>query len=620
MPETFTIDAPQRPVAACAPLHLRAVLSALALVALVAIAYLPLNHAGFIWDDNDYLLNNLALGKLRGLYCIWFHPLIAELPQYYPLTFTTFWVEFHLFGLNPLAFHVTNVVLHTLSSIVLWRLLRRLQVPGSWFVAALFAVHPVHVESVAWISERKNCLSGLLYLLSLSAYLRFLPRHWGWYAASLGLFVLSLWSKSVTSSLPVVVLLILYWKRGSIGWRDIWPLIPFFVFGGAMGIVTSWMEKHIVGAVGPEWNITYAQRILIASHALWFYAGKLFWPYPLIFTYPRWDIYDPNLLQIAYPLGLVAVIGLLWIYRQKLGRGPLVAVLFFAITLFPALGFVDLYPMRYSFVADHFQYIASIGLLALAVGAGVTTLRRFAPHQPRAGQILAGGILVLLVSATFARGFAFRDLKSLWRDTLAKNPNAWMAHNNMGVALFDSKDYDGSLAEFRAAAALNPDDVEAWLNTARMELFRGTLRDAVAMGSHGLSYVDVDNSSVSRARRARGWFIIGCALFREGDERGCEAAFWLVVANDPNYLAAHAALAEMLEDQRDWRGAIKEWQIVERLGPKYLEAHQMLAPLYAAQGRYDLSTKELHLAMSLNRSLAAQIDAAKSAATPEPDR
>jgi protein O-mannosyl-transferase len=578
------------------------------LVALIFLAYLPLIHAGFIWDDDSYLLNDVALGSWRGLFFIWFHPLKAGIPQYYPLTFTTLWIEFHLFGLKPLELHVFNVLLHATSAIVLWRLLRRLEVSGSWLIAALFAVHPVHMESVAWISERKNVLSGLLYLLSLSAYLRYSPVRGRWYALSLFLFILALLSKSVTSSLPVAVLLILYWKRGSITRRDIVLLAPYFLLGAAMGIVTSWMERNVVGARGPEWNFSLAQRILIAGHALWFYAAKLYWPNPLIFTYPRWNLDTTNSTLFLYPGAAAAMVVLLWFYRKQIGRGPFVAVLFFAISLFPALGFVNVFPMRYSFVADHFQYLASIGLFTLAVGGGAYLLRRFVPNQPQIGAILAAGILVLLVSTSFARAFAFRDLQSLWRDTLAKNPGCWMAHNNLGVAYFNAKDYDRSLAEFRTAAALNPYDVESDLNAAKMELFQGTMPETIRLGRQAIEHIGPENTPDNRDFRARGWFIIGCALFREGDAAGCEDAFWTVVDNDPKNVTAHRGLAEMLEEQGDWSRALKEWEVVATLDPKNVEAHQMLAPLYAADGHYDLSTKELRLAMSQNHNLLGQIN------------
>ncbi len=149
--------------------------------------------------------------------------------------------------------------------------------------------------------------------------------------------------------------------------------LPFFVAGAALALVTSWLERTHVGASGPDWALSVLDRCLIAGRALWFYAGKLLWPANLTFIYPRWQV-DPGVWwQWLFPLMAVAMVTILWSLRERIGRGPLVAVLFFAGTLFPALGFANVYPMRYSFVADHFQYLASAGLIALAA-AGLTKI------------------------------------------------------------------------------------------------------------------------------------------------------------------------------------------------------------------------------------------------------
>jgi protein O-mannosyl-transferase len=337
----------------------------LLLLAVILLAYQPVWHAGFVWDDDNYVTKNRTLHDLSGLRQIWFDT--KATPQYYPLVYTTFWVEYHVWKLNPLGYHIVNELLHALGAILLWRVLKRLELPGAWLAAAIFALHPVNVESVAWITERKNVLSGVFFFAAAWAYLRFAgetgsqKRRRGWWLAGLLLFVCALLSKTAACSLPVVLLLARWWKQKRLEWGDVLPLVPFFVVGLGLGLQTAWLEKHHVGAGGAEWSASFAERWLIAGRALWFYAGKLFWPVNLTFVYPRWQLDVGIWWQWLFPAGALATVATLWFGRKKFGGGPLAAILIFASTLFPILGFLNVYYMRYSFVADHFQYFAEIG-------------------------------------------------------------------------------------------------------------------------------------------------------------------------------------------------------------------------------------------------------------------
>jgi hypothetical protein len=363
---------------------------ATAIVVLTLFAYSPVMEAGYIWDDDDYITQNQTLRSLEGLQKIWTER--GAVPQYYPMVHTTYWIEYHLWGLNPKGYHVVNIILHGLNAILVGLILRQLQFPGYVLAAFLFAVHPVHVESVAWITERKNVLSGLFYLSSFIVFTKCFPAAFAgsrrgeintaapadhrisringlFYFFSLLLFVCALLSKTVTSSLPAALLLVMWWKRGRISWRPILALLPFFVLGVLLSLNTVWMEKNHVRAQGFEWSFSFVERCLIAGRALWFYAGKLFYPVKLSFIYPRWEINAQALWQYIFPVAALLVAAVFWKMRVKIGRGPLVAICFFGGTLLPALGFIDFYPMRYSFVADHFQYLASLGLIILGAGA-----------------------------------------------------------------------------------------------------------------------------------------------------------------------------------------------------------------------------------------------------------
>ncbi len=364
------------------------------------LAYIPAMKGGFIWDDPMHVTENELLKNADGLRKIWFEP--GAWPQYYPLLLTSFWVEYQLWGLAPFHYHFINVLLHVLNALLLWRALRFLKVPGAMMAAAVFALHPVNVESVAWISERKNVLSGLFYLSALIFYLRFsLPDSYPgkltaesektsssknsirFYVLSMIFFLLALLSKTITCSLPAALLLLLWWKKGRIEWCDIKFLIPMFLIGFVLGINTIHMETQ-AGAQGAEWAFSFLDRILIAGRALCFYAEKLILPINLTFIYPRWEINSGIWWQYCFPLAAGIIIVLLWVFRKRIGRGPIVAVLFFSGTLLPALGFFNVYPHRFSFVADHFQYLASIGLISLVVSMAT----RFNAWYPEVGSVI----------------------------------------------------------------------------------------------------------------------------------------------------------------------------------------------------------------------------------------
>jgi protein O-mannosyl-transferase len=309
----------------------RRLLPAGLLVAITLVAYIPVYNAGFIWDDDDYVIHNMLLRRgLQGLQWMWTKP--GATPQYYPLTHTTFWIEWQLWQADPRGYHVVNVLLHAASSVLLWRVLSRLGLRAAWLAAAVFAVHPVHVESVAWITERKNTLSGMLYLAAMLCYVTgalrrdaahmLRPPRWGWYLAALVLFAGAVLSKTVAGSLPAALLLILWWRSGQLPWRHVLPLLPMLIFAAVMGRFTAHMEATVVGAVGPDWDFTFIERCLIAGRAAWFYAYKLLLPVNLIFIYPRWNIDQSGAWQYLFPLMAALVVVGLFFLRHRLGRGP----------------------------------------------------------------------------------------------------------------------------------------------------------------------------------------------------------------------------------------------------------------------------------------------------------
>ena len=453
------------------------------LVLMVVLAYLPALHAGFVWDDGDYVTNNQLLHSLNGLWQIWSVP--SATPQYYPLTFTSFWVEYHLWQLNPLGYHLVNVLLQALNAILLWTVLRRLSVPGAWLGAAIFAVHPVNVETVAWVTERKNLLAGFFYLSSALACLRFwLPNlvtadgraagvsetanisleNWKFFWLALFFYFCALLAKTAVIALPAAVLLVVWWKRGKIGWRGLWPLAPFLAVGMAMGLWTVWVEKHLVHAAGNEWALSLTQRGLIAGRAVWFYLGKLLWPHPLTFIYPRWEIKTAQPLAYLPALALVVALVILSLGRRGRTRPILVTLAYFLALLFPVLGFFNVYFFRYSFVADHFQYLAGIGPLALAAAAITLAWDRFNKTNLFLKPAFCGALLLLLGTLTWRQCGMYSDLETLWRVTLSRNPDSWLAHNNLGDLLLKQNQRKEAFEQFQIALQIKPDDEKIWFN------------------------------------------------------------------------------------------------------------------------------------------------------------
>jgi Flp pilus assembly protein TadD len=569
------------------------------IVALVALAYWPVARAGYIWDDDDHITENRNLRDAGGLKRIWTRlgPRNDGTPQYYPLTHTTFWLEYRLWRLRPLGYHVVNVALHGATAWLGWVLLRRVRVPGAWWVAALWALHPVNVESVAWVTERKNVLSAFFYVLAALAHVRFAGLDDGAvplvgrtrlfaYVATVVCFTCAVFSKTVAGTFPAAMLLIVFWKRGRMAWRDVAPLLPLFAFALVMGSITGWLERDQVGAVGPEWAFTFGQRVAIAGRAVWFYAAKALWPWPLAFIYPRWEVAQPAAWMAIAPLAVVAVTVGLFAYRDRIGRGPFVAWSFFCGTLFPALGFVNVYPMRYSFVADHFQYLAMPGMLILVVATVVwaaESIHERVPRVPRATWTALGAlVLVALVALSFCRVIVFEDRVTLWADTVRKNPRGVIVRNNYASALIDAGRVDDAEPQVAAALALRPDLPQGWYNRGRILLSRGEHRAALnafrraAAGEPG-------NDEIH--------YQLGVAAARAGVESLAETAWRRAMKLNPHNPLPRTRLAHHLNARAAAEGSAGNLEVAEglvrealRLEPSLAEAHNNLGTILKLRG------------------------------------
>ena len=412
------------------------------LVLMTLLAFSPAFFADFLWDDERHVVNNPLLQDFHDLQRIWvgvFEMPTYQLPQYYPLTHTGFWLQYQIWQLWPVGYHAVNVLLHAGAALLLWRVLLRLKFPVAYVAAALFALHPVAVESVVWVSELKNVLALSLGLGSLLMYLRYVdaledetkvdevPK---WYGLSLGLFVAALLSKTIASSLPAVIILILWWQR-RLARRAVAMLAPFFAIGIAAGALTSYMEENHVNAKGVLWDFSAAERVIMAGRNVWFYLSKVVAPVNLSFVYEKWSIDPASAVNWLFPAAVIAVLGMLLLLHKRIGRGPFVAAAIFVGTLIPALGFFNVYPMRYAYAADHFQYISMISLIVGGTWLGHRALSRVAPGSVVAKVIAAAVVCVVLIVLTSQRAWAFENDETLWRDTIAKNRTAPMPRSNL---------------------------------------------------------------------------------------------------------------------------------------------------------------------------------------------
>ena len=429
------------------------------------LAYGPSLSGDFLWDDAGHVTNP-TLQSWSGLARIWIEPGATQ--QYYPLLHSAFWLEHKLWGDAPLCYRLVNVVWHTFSAWLLISLLRRLALPGALLAGFLFALHPVAVESVAWISEQKNTLSTVFYLTAALAWLAYEEdRRPARYALASAWFLAALLTKTVTATLPAALLVLAWWRRGRITWRgDVLPLLPWLAAGVAAGIFTAWFERTGIGAQGAGFEHGLLERVLLAGRNAWFYLGTLLWPANLAFHYPPWSADVSRAAHYAPALAaLLLLAALAWYARRQ--RGPLAATLLFGGTLFPALGFIDVYPFIFSPVADHFQYLASLGVFAFiaagltrAVGGGLRT-------WTRAQAATAGTALGLMLGVlSFAQSRHYVEPVTLYRATLKRSPDSWIAHHNLAVELAARGEVGEALTHSRRAVELKPDFPEALNNLA----------------------------------------------------------------------------------------------------------------------------------------------------------
>ena len=567
-------------------------------------AYLPALHGGLLWDDNMHV-TAADLRSLHGLWRIWFD--LGATQQYYPLLHSAFWLEHRLWGDAVLGYHLINVALHAASAFLVVLTVRRLALPGAWLAGFLFALHPVCVEGVAWISEQKSTLSGFFYLAAALTYLHFdRTRRRSHYWLALGLFVLALMTKTVTATLPAVLLVIFWWQRGRIEWRrDVMPLSLWFGLAIPAGLFTAWVENSplLIGAQGPRYALTLLQRLLLAGRVPWFYGWKVLWPSNLMFIYPRWTIDSGEWWQYLFPLGLAALAILLGLLARK-NRGPLAGFLIFTGTLFPVLGFFNVYPFRYSYVADHFQYLAILGIIIPATAGMVAFAKRIPPGK--LGMIaLPALLLATLGAATWRQSGEYRDYETLFRETLARNPDSALVHNNLGTILMSTGREAQAVPEFEAAVRLEPESpdyrVNLGLSLAQMP---GRLQDAITEYQTALR----SDPNLYSAHLNLGLALMSIPGRRQDAIAEYEKAIAVTRAtlrNDANFWQAHLnlgiAYGQLPGREAD---AITEYRTALQMKPDSALAHFHLGNTFHKMGRLEDAIAEYQASLGIDPNVA----------------
>jgi len=559
----------------------------LLLAVVTMLAYHPAWHGGVLWDDEAHI-GGPELRTLDGLRRIWFVPRTTQ--QYYPLLHTSYWLQQKLWGDSITGYHIVNLLLHIGCVVLVLRIVRFLRIPGAELAATIFALHPVNVETVAWIAERKNTLSGVFTLAATLWYLRFDEnRSRRSYALALGLFLLGLLSKTAIVTLPLALLVIFWWKRGAISWRhDVVPLIPFFFFSAAAGLMTRWVEYGNIGYRARMLDLSLLDRCLIAGRAFWFYLWKLLWPSNLMFVYPRWEISAAVPWQYIFPLAVLVLLGILWSLRRW-SRTPLAGVLVYMVLLLPSLGFANIYFFLYSFVADHWQYLACLGIITPCASGIVLLATRlisgYAWLEPGVTLVI-GGVLFLL---TWQQSRMYNNAETLYRTTIVHNPACWLAYDHLVDILYQANRIPEAMNLFKDELRIKPAVAHYSLGNALLR--KGRTSEAIDQFTEALRI----NPDYAEAHNNLGYALLVTGRTSAAIEQ-CKEALRI----DPTYAHAHNNLGNALAQTGRASEAIDHYKQTLRMNPNSADAHSNMGAALAQKGRISEAIEELKAAVRIN--------------------
>lgn len=487
----------------------------------------PVLRGEWLLDDLAYYPRNPLLGDPHQLWKIWFEP--GTLIDYYPIEATFGWLQWSVWHQFTFGYHLVNLALHLLNALLVWRLLERLGLRLAWLGGLIFAVHPVQVESVAYLAELKNTLSLAPFLLAMEAWIDF--EDYGRrldYVLALVLFLIAMLCKISMIGFPFVILLYAWWKHGRIDRHDLKRSLPFFAVSLVLGAVAihashKFMQAHLLVEDSVPMG-GFFSHLALAGLSLSFYFLRFVWPVGSLPVYPFWKIDPPTLLQFVPWLVWGGVIFLAWRERKTWGRVVLFGLGFFIINLAPFLGFRAISYMSFTWVMDHFLYLPIIGLIGLTV-VGLDWLRaRVNLSVARLGAVLVGFGVGFLVSDSHAYAKKFESPEILWSYAVSHNPQSWAAQNNLASALHLSGRVTRAIAQYEQAIQLNPNEAVLRENLGLALMDSGRRAEAIDQFQQAIAL---------RPGRLKSHYYLGMLLAQEGKLPEAREHFEFVLHLDP---------------------------------------------------------------------------------------
>ncbi|MBF0279914.1 MAG: tetratricopeptide repeat protein [SAR324 cluster bacterium] len=646
--------------------NLRFIGALLFLAALTVIAYAPVMDAGSIIDDEKYYINDPLVNASDGLFSIWLKPFQNNgVWPYIPITRSTFWLERQIGGLNLAVGHWGNVLFHCLAAALLGMILRFLHVRGALIISFCFALHPIHVQSVAWITERKNVVAAVFFFLTLWGFVNFeKKKKTTWYWLTLAFYAGALLSKTSTIMLPLIFVILRYWQRTSWSRTDFQILLPFFLLAGGAGSARIWFEIHAFGAVGEAYTRSFLERLLTAGHIPFFYLSKIVFPHPLIFTYPKWVI-DPGHFFLYFPLlGLFVTMLLLLLKYRSWGSPIFLGLAAYGVLLFPVMGFFNNAWTKFSFVTDHWVYLPSIPLVILLLQGVLQFLDYFKKFKfHRIGSAGLGMLFILFLGGmTWHQASIYENRKTLWQTTIQDNPNSWLAYgelaraytddrqfeqalqnyskalairkypeafHNRALTYFNLNRYDLALGDYNQALRLNPKYTEAYFNRGnvnfRMNRFQAAFADYNKTLSLNAKYVDAYfNRGLIHFRLNRfesayedysrtlslskdyteAYFNRGLSSFKMKKYEQALIDFNQTLALDSDYVEAYFNRGNSYFSLMRYEEALLEYKRVLSLDPRHINAYFNRGYTLSRMERYDEAIADFSKALSLNPEYA----------------
>jgi tetratricopeptide (TPR) repeat protein len=601
----------------------------------------PALHGGFVnYDDPAYVTENWHVRHgLTGPGFRWAFTSLAA-SNWHPLTWLSHMLDCQLYGLAPAGHHLTSLLLHAANAVLLFLLLNRLTgaLWRSAFVAAMFALHPLRVESVVWVSERKDVLSAFFWMLAVGAYVRYaenlklqIANCKIFYALALVFFALGLMAKPMLVTLPFVLLLLDYWPLGrwksgpAFSWRPVWEKIPFLVLTAASSLVT-FLAQDRAEAVASLARFPLSVRLANIPVAYIRYLTKTFWPSHLASYYPfvGWSAGE-----ISGAVALLAGVTGLALWRVR--RAPWLAVgwFWFLGMLVPAIGLVQAGGQS---LADRYSYLPGIGLWIMLVWS-LPDATAWRPRPRQAMGMAAGLAVILFAWLAWRHAGVYQDSGTLWAATLRSYPQCLAARNNLAIWLMDQGRWDEALGHCRDALAIRSEDAEARNNLSLIFLHQRKLDEAIAEALQSIQSQPRsagNRQTLARAYLQKGdfaaaaaslreaiqitpdtpeaWCNLGYALLQQGKMPEATTAYERALALNPDYALAHNDLGNILLRQGRLDEAMDHFQRAVELAPSFAEAHYNLAGILARRGRLDEAISHLQKAVEIQPALAAARD------------